>query len=772
VLVLVAFVIGFYSTATVLRLDRIVRERFAGKLFQVPSRVLSAPTILYPGLDWQRIDLPAMLNRLGYQQVRSARALEPGRFTWGGGGARIFLRAFEHPSRPEPAREVQLRFVRHQIDEIRAVSSGRELGAVLLEPELVGLYFGPQRKQQELVRVEDVPEHLIDAVLAVEDQRFLEHHGIDLRRVFGAMLTNVRAGEIRQGASTLTQQLVKNFFLTPERTYRRKLQEAIMAVLVEARYDKEEILQAYLNEVYLGQRGATAINGVGEASRYYFGKSVAQLKLEESALLAAIIQGPNWLSPYRWPERALKRRNLVLELMLNQGKIDASEYARATQSPLALGKPSEEPEEARYFLDLLRQQLPEVYTLDELRSEGLRIYSTLDVRLQRLGSKVLRAGLEQLEANHPGLRRDDPQRALQGCLIALRPQTGEVLALVGGRDYRQSQFNRCTQARRPAGSVFKPFAYLAALEPVRGGPVMTLATRLDDSPLEVPIPGKEPWRPENYDHEFNGTVSMREAIERSLNVATARLGQAVGIGHVADTARRLGIESPLPQVPSLPLGVADVTPIEIARAYATIANGGVRPQIRSYEDVVRPGEGGGTLVHREISFEPTVDRGAAFLVTSLLEGVVDRGTGKGIRVAGLRGAIAGKTGTSDDLRDAWFAGFTPELVVVVWVGFDEPESIGLAGNRAALPIWTRFVEGATGGEIRGRFIAPPEVVTIPIDPLSGARALPACPERENEYFIEGTEPKETCPEWGRGEPRRGEDDGFRGFLRRLFRGSR
>jgi len=400
-----AFVLGFYLASSVAGLDRVVRERFAGQLFQVPSRVLSAPTILYPGLDWKHIDLPGILARLGYREQNSARSLTAGRFYWTRNSARIYLQAFEHPTRPEPARNVSFQLSGSRIEEIRDVKTGRELGAVLLEPELVGLYYGPNRKQQELVKIDEVPEHLVDAVIAVEDQRFLEHHGIDPRRILGAFLANLRAGQIREGASTLTQQLVKNFFLTSERTYRRKIQEATMALIVEARYEKRAIIEAYFNEVYMGRRGTTAIHGMGEASRYYFGKPAAKLLVQESALLAAIIQGPNGLSPYRWPERATDRRNLVLDRMLGQGKIDEDQHARAVASGLRLAHATREPEDARYFLDLLRQQLPEVYTQEDLEGEGLRIHSTLDVRLQALASKSLREGLASLERNYPALVR-------------------------------------------------------------------------------------------------------------------------------------------------------------------------------------------------------------------------------------------------------------------------------------------------------------------------------------------------------------------------------
>lgn len=744
-LLLVASILGGFGFGRMLReLDRTVAARFEGRLFRVPSRVLSAPTILYPGLDWKRIGLRGTLQRLGYREIGRDADIPVGHYRWSARGVRLHRRAFEHPSRAEPARLVKIRFAGSTIEELRDARSGRELGALFLEPELVGAYYGPDHEQRDLVHVGDVPQHLIDAVLAVEDQRFLEHPGVDVRRIVGALVANLRAGGITQGGSTLTQQLVKNFFLTPARSYSRKAQEALMALLLEARYDKQAILEAYLNEIYLGQRGSTAIHGVGEGSRLYFGKSVRHLELHESALIAAIIQSPNGLSPHRQVEAATRRRNLVLRLMLDQGRIDGSAYQLASSRPLEVAAVTPEPREARFFLDALRRQLPEFYGAETLTTEGLEIYSSLDLRLQRAATRAVREGLAALEKEHPALTKG-PGR-LQACLVALRPQTGEVLALVGGRSYAESQFDRCTQARRPAGSVFKPFVYVAALEPAGGSPHITLASRLSDAPLRVETVSG-PWEPRNFDRKFHGTVPVRTALERSYNVAAARLGQEVGIARIAEVAHRLGIESFLPLVPSLAIGAADVSPLEMARAYATLANRGVRPEIRTFEDVVDPR--GGTVERQEIRFERVLDAGTAFLVTSLMQGVVDRGTARALRRAGINGPVAGKTGTSDDERDAWFVGFTPELVVAVWVGFDKPRSMGLASSKVALPIWARFVREVTGGTIRGRFVPPGDVTQVDIDPRTGALALNGCPERQPEYFLRGTEPTRTCPEWAR-----------------------
>jgi len=757
VLAMAAFVFGLFLAQWVVRLDREVVARFEGRRFAVPSKVFASPTVVYPGMDWQRIDLAGWLRRLGYREQSGDRGLDPGRYVWHPGELRVYLRAFDHPMRPEPSREVVFFLEGGLIRDIVDLADDRFLDVVVLEPEPVSAFLGSDREQRDLVDIGEVPAYLVNAIYAVEDRRFEEHHGIDVRRIGGAALANLKAGRITQGGSTLTQQLVKNFFLTPERTFERKLREAVMALIVEARYEKSEILEAYLNEIYLGQRGSTAVHGVGEAARLYFGKQAADLSLAESALLAAIIQSPNGISPHRRPERAKKRRDLVLTLMgeLDYATEDAVESAKA--EPIRVASVTPEEGEVRYFLAALSQQLPEVYDAETLESEGLRIYTTMVPSMQRAAARALKAGLARIE----GKVSDDLPEAsrLQGCLLAMRPQTGEVLALVGGRDFGVSQFNRCTQARRQVGSVFKPFVYVAALDPT-SGPVATLASRIDDSPFEIET-RDGPWRPENWNHEFHGEVPLREGIERSLNVASARLAQEVGIPRVAAVAERLGITSHLPRVPSLALGTAEVAPVEIARAYATLAGGGRRPVPRTFVDVV--GSEGIATEHKPLeAAERVIDPGVAFLATSLLQGVVDRGTAVGVRRAGLEGPIAGKTGTTDDEFDLWFVGYTPELVAVVWVGYDEPRSVGVASSRGALPIWADFMSEVTGPRIRGMFPRPGNVEEAQIEPSTGALAFAGCRDAKPEYFITGTLPELTCP--ADASP----DDRRPGLLRRTF----
>ena len=764
---LVACLAGVWTAGWLLDLDRVVVSRFEGRRFAVPSRVYAAPTVIYPGADWQRLDLPGWLTRMGYREDAETGPLPVGRYRWLPGRLRVHLRGFDHPELAEGNRKVEFRLENGRVREL-CDERGEALPVVTLEPEMISSFYGGDRELRDLIEIDEVPSHLIAAIYSIEDRRFEQHLGIDPRRIVGALVANLRAGGIRQGGSTLTQQLVKNFFLTPERTLRRKLTEAAMAVIVEARYAKPQILEAYLNEIYLGRRGSTAIHGVGEAARFFFGKRVQDLAVDESALIAAVIQSPNAMSPHRHPERAQQRRDLVLDVMEQLGHItpDAAESARAR--PLSLSAVTLESGQDRYFLDALARQLPEVYDEELLAIEGLRIYSTLDPRLQRAAVTHLRSGIERLEARlgprepvvaPPGETAQEAGVAsprLQGCLVVMRPQTGEILALVGGRDYAESQWNRCTQARRQVGSIFKPIVYAAALSP-QSGPAITLASLVEDEPLRVETPDGL-WEPVNYDRKYRGSVTAREALERSLNVPAARIGQQIGVSQMVEMARRLGVDSPLPGVPSLALGTAEISPLEIARVYATFANGGLRPTPRSFI---------GLLDDRGVGQEQwplegarrVLDPGTAYLTTSLLEGVVDRGTAAAIRARGLRGPIAGKTGTTDDEHDLWFVGFTPELVAVVWIGFDAPQPIGVPSSRGALPIWADFLNEVTGRDVRGVFARPGSVERVDVEPATGARALRGCREKRPEYFLAGTAPEQTCP-------RRVER--ARGFFRRLF----
>lgn len=562
------------------------------------------------------------------------------------------------------------------------------------------------------VRLAELPDHLVAAVLAVEDQRFHDHFGLDLRRIGGAMMANLRAGGISQGGSTITQQLAKNLFLTHDRTPIRKLREAALALALEARHSKDEILEAYLNEIYLGQDRGAAIHGVGAAARFYFNKDARRLVVSEAATLAAMIPAPNRLSPQRRPEDVRARRNMVLGLMAEQGRISGRTRDQSSRVTVPTRTYPQRTIEGRWFRDLAQSSVPR-----GLPRRGAAVHTTLDAGLQLAAEEAIRHGLAWSGSG-----------SAQAALVVLDPRTGEVLALVGGRDYAGSQFNRAVQARRQPGSAFKPFVALAALEP-RGNrpPAFTLASQVPDEPLAVRS-GGELWQPANFDGTFRGEVTLRYALEQSLNVPFARIGMDIGHDRIAATGRRLGIRSPLRPVPALALGASEVSLLELTRAYGVLAAGGRLAETRTIAEVRQAG----VRLEPAARVEPeqVVEPATAFLVTSALEGVIERGTGRGLQRTG----VAGKTGTSNGYRDAWFVAYTPDLVVGVWVGHDDGTSLRRTGGAAAVPIAARFFEQA---RVRSRGFAVPDGVVQAR--TRGDGWFTSCGEPE--YFLEGTAPR-------------------------------
>jgi penicillin-binding protein 1B len=602
-----------------------------------------------------------------------------------------------------------------------------------LESEVLTGGGDPGGEEYRPIRASDAPIALINAVLAVEDRRFFEHNGLDPRGLARAAWANIRARRVTEGGSTLTQQLVKNRLLTPERTLTRKLREAWLATLIEWRYSKWQILEAYLNEVYLGQRGPRAIRGMGAASRAYFDKEVHQLTAGEAALLAGMVRAPNVYSPAVDPARARERRDVVLARMRDIGALDRAAYDRARREPVRARTRPRSGQPAPYFTDHVRRDV------EERHGHGARIVTTLDLALQRFAENAVAAGLDQLESRHPGVRRSDPRARLQAALVALDAATGEIRAFVGGRDYQSSQFDRVTLARRQPGSAFKPFVYVAALRPREGGLPFTAATMVDDAPITVMVNGK-PWAPRNYEDRYEGRVTVRRAFEQSLNGATVRIAQVVGAPAILATARAFGLGEQMAPVPALALGAFEVTPLDLARAYVPMANDGVAPSAaRAIREVhlangrvLKPGEDAPPA----IAMSPA----EAYLMTSLLRGVVRSGTGSPTQQLGLRGDFAGKTGTTNDGRDAWFVGYSSRLVTAVWVGFDDGTAHGLPGSIAALPIWTQFMKQATDAYPAPEFAAPAGIVMANIDPTTGKLANEACPLAVRETFLAGTEP--------------------------------
>jgi len=721
-----------------------ITERFSGKKWDVPSRVYSDTSQIYPGLNIASIDLIERLDRLGYRHVTD-RVMRHGEYKIVSDPGKnqmdwtLYLHDFDYPLKS--FRGIMIRFVVSDniiltMEAKKSVSDDfDDLDLAQLEPELITEFFKNARESRKIVKLQEVPTNLLHAIISVEDQRFLTHGGIDPKGIVRAFFSNLRAGSIVQGGSTITQQLVKNFFLTQKRSYIRKFNEAVMALILESRYSKDDILEAYVNEVYFGQRGSAGVFGVAEAARFYFAKPLNKLTLAECAMLAGIIRGPGVYSMLRHPKRALERRNFVLKKMLETKTVLWQEVQEALQEPLRPRNIPATVNAAPYFVDFVRQELLQRYSSDILNTEGLRIFTTLDVSLQRFAREAVKKTLAQLER---GREEDLP---IQGAFVALHPQTGYIRALVGGRDYQESQFNRATQAYRQPGSLFKPLVLLTALS-IKRGRKFKLTDKYSDEPFQWKY-GKQLWEPKNYDKDSRGEVSLREAVVYSINIPIARLAKDVGIKHIARLAKKMGIQSKLPRVPSLALGGIEVTPLDMATVYGVLANGGTHALPISVKHVIN--NEGKILEKRTVTIKKVVSEEATYLVTDVLQDVINKGTGRGVRLFGYSRKAAGKTGTTNEAMDAWFAGYTPDLVGVSWVGYDKEKPLGLTGAQAALPIWARFMIKATASRPLSDFFEPENIVKIKIDPESGLLANKKCPSTFEEIFIKGTEPKKPCP---------------------------
>jgi len=721
------------------------------------SLLYSRPWVLVPGARVDREDLEAHLERTRYRSV-SADTAKPEVGTYHMTRTRwaMSLRPFDYPDGRESGGLHVLKMKGTRIESI-AGPDGEARDALFLEPVRLAVLGGPDAAPRELLALGDLPQHLIDAVLVAEDRRFFVHPGVDPVRVAGAALENAKERRIVEGGSTLTQQLVKNVWLSPERTWARKLREVGIALWLELRYSKREILEAYLNEIYLGQAGGRAIHGVGPAARFWYAKDATQISLSEAALLAGMVRAPSALAPDRHPDRARARRDQVLDAMLAHGRIGELEHRQARQAPVVVHRRRRARASAPGFTAQVRRELTQQTALDELGEAGLRIFSTLDPRFQHVAQTAVRVGLARLEKGYPLLRRK--KSPLQAALVAIDPHSGDVLSWVGGRRQMPGGFDRVSGARRQPGSVFKPIVALAAFTlNERSAPSFTLGTLLEDAPLELGVEG-ESWEPSNHSGRYRGAVRLRTALEDSLNVPFARLGMEVGLVHVADTARRIGIESPLRPIPSLSLGAFEVTPLEITAAYGVLASGGEVHSPRTLLAIGKAGRARGAL---RSSSRAAFDPRPVHLVTEALLGSVRRGTGKTLGRLGVPGPVAGKTGTSNDFRDAWFVAYTPELVVGVWVGFDDGARVGLTGAQAALPIVARFLRGVLGDEPGRNFDRPAGLEQISIDPGTGLLSAAHCPGRD-EWFVAGTAPRRTCP-----RPRRSPRDWFE----QVFRGRR
>ncbi len=703
----------------------------------LPSRVYSDVLLLEAGDPVEMDELTGRLDRTGYARVSRAPG-RPGQYLRQGSVVDVHLRPFEGAGFARVARRLRLGFEEGRLDSITNLN-GRSMPHVVLEPEVLATLFGPRQEERLPVSLDALPAHLRDAVLAAEDARFFSHHGFDLRGILRATWANLRTRKIVQGGSTITQQTVKNIFLGPERTWWRKAREGLMSVILDARYSKERILEVYLNEVYLGQRGPVAVCGVQAAARFYFGRDVGDLSVGESALLAGMIRSPGRYNPFVHRDRALDRRDSVLAAMRRLDMLQDEQLDAARREKLQLAGGGRESSRAPYAVDFVRTRLAELYSTEMLNRDGLHIYTTLNTLRQIRAERALQAGLERLERR--ALPRPGPP--LQGVVLVTNPGTGAVLAMVGGRDYADSQFNRATQARRQPGSCFKPFVYAAGFEQaIRGeSSGFTPATLLDDSPLELDLGGKI-WRPANYDGKYRGWVTVRAALEKSLNVPTVRAAQGIGLQEIIETSRALGIESPLRSVPSLALGALEVTPLELASAYGALARLGRRGRPWIIREILD--RDGNALAHARVDLSPGLSPQAAYLVNHILRGVLRDGTARSAAALGFRGVAAGKTGTTDGTRDAWFVGYTADLLSLVWVGYDDNGETGLTGATGALPIWVDVMTRGGAADRSKPDPVPPGIVERRIDPATGGLVRSGCPDWIDERFAVGSEPTRRC----------------------------
>ena len=721
-LVLGVLLLGGYSVY----LSKTVRVKFEGKRWAVPAQIYARPLDLYAGAAITPDQLKSELRFLGYRERKQVSG--PGQWSFRGGRFTIHSREFTFWDGVEPARAVVVKADGGGIQQIRQQPRG-DIDLMRLEPALVGSIYPAHNEDRVLVRRADLPQHLVDSLLAVEDRRFFEHAGVDLRGVARAAWANIRAGRAVQGGSTLTQQLVKNFVLTSERSLTRKFNEALMALIVDARYAKDEILEAYANEIYLGQDGERAIHGFGLGAHFYFNRPLTELRLHETALLVALVKGASYYNPRRQPERALERRNLVIGQMAAQGFVDAADAAQAMDQPLGVSsRGAAHAQRVPAFVDLVRRQLRRDYREEDLTSEGLRIFTAFDPWVQQQASDALRKRLARIEK-----ARRIEAGSLQGAIVVASAQDGEIQAVVGGRDATFAGFNRALDAVRPIGSLVKPAVYLTALAQPRR---FTLMTLIDDVEVDLTLPGGKRWRPRNYDREEHGPVPLHEALARSLNLATVNLGLALTLPEVIDTLQALGVTRDIDAFPSLLLGALSLSPLEVTQVYQTIAAGGFRAPLRAIRAVLDTEQQ--PLQRYPLTVQQAADTRAVFLLNRNLVEVTEAGTGAGLQgllPPGLQ--VAGKTGTTNDLRDSWFAGFSGDRVAVAWVGRDDNGPTGLTGSRGALPVWGELMRRVDNLSLQ--MMPPPGVEYHWVD-STGQLAAEHCEGAMAFPFIAGSQP--------------------------------
>ena len=717
---------GFVLFCFVGYLDSNVREQFEGKRWSIPARVYANPVELYAGQNLTATKFEFVLQQLNYHQDNQFKA--DGSYSKKEQQITVKTKAFEFWDQLEPSRLLKVNFAESGVVNVVDLAANKELPVVRLEPVQIGSFYPAIKEDRILIKLKDAPDVLIKGLLASEDRDFYNHIGISFRGIARAIMADIKAKGLVQGGSTITQQLVKNFYLSSERRLWRKIQEVFMALILEYRYSKNEILEAYLNEIYLGQDGASAVHGFGLASEFYFGSNLKDLNLEQVAALVALVRGPSQYDPRRFPQQAIKRRNLVLDEMAAQSYITEAQAAAAKQKSLVI-QPRSHAAKNRYpgFLDLVKRQLKQEYQEKDLTSDGLRIFTTLDTIIQETLQLTISKKLSELE-------KSSRARDLETAVVVTRRDSGEIAALASAREEAVSGFNRALDALRPIGSLIKPVVYLTALQYPNK---YTITTRVSDSDVTVNLPTGGTWEPKNYDHREHGNVSLITALTKSYNLATVRVGLDIGVARTAKTLKEMGVTREVDIFPSLLLGATSLTPIEVAQLYQTLAGDGFLTPLRAIRAVVA--EGGKKLQSYPFIVKQAIDPSATYLVNTMMQDVMKQGTGHTAYDAFPKDyGLVGKTGTTNDAKDSWFAGYTGDYLSVVWMGRDDNKPIGLTGSTGALQLWTTFMKYISKQPV---LLIPPEnIATAWVDPVNGLLANKTCRRAKDYPYIAGSEP--------------------------------
>ncbi len=708
-------------------LDYNLREQFEGKRWAIPARVYATPMELYAGHNLSAEKFEELLGMLHYR--KDARLSADGTYVRNGFEFKVKTRKFTFPEQPQPSLLMQVSFGDAGITAITNINENKDIAIIRMDPVQIGSFYPKIKEDRILIKLEEAPDQLIKGLLASEDRDFYHHFGVSPRGIVRALLANYRAGSAVQGASTITQQLIKNFYLSSERSLERKIKEALMALVLEYRYSKQEILEAYLNEIYLGQDGGSAVHGFGLASEFYFGTALKDCSLDQLALLVAMVRGPSIYDPRHFPERALQRRNLVLEEMSKEGYLTRAEEVTASAKPLGV-IPNAHRSTNIYpgFLDLVRRQLNQEYREEDLTSEGLSVFTTLDTQIQETLEKTVALKLKQLE-------KTTSAKSLESAVVVTHRDSGEIAALTSGRQNLPAGFNRALDAVRPIGSLIKPVVYLTALEyPEK----YTITTPISDRAIVVESKdGGRDWSPKNYDHKEHGTVPLHRALAKSYNLATVRVGMDVGIARTAKTLQNMGVTREIELFPSLLLGATSLTPMDVTQVYQTLAGDGFSTPIKAIRAVISAK--GERLQSYPFIVKQVVDPAATFIVNTILQEVMHEGTGhSAYKTFPKDYGLVGKTGTTNDAKDSWFAGYTGDYLSVVWLGRDDNKPIGLTGGEGALQVWISLMKQISTQPVV--LIPPDNIKMLSVDPYSGLLATRACGGGKQYPYIEGSEP--------------------------------